>query len=104
MVGLDAIAHHRRRSDAASAHAPWPLQGQARRQGRDADPRGARRLSEIGGAEGGLLAERSGIAFDEPGALEPPRPGRQFKNDLALADIPHQRKAWLKSQPGFEIK
>ncbi len=43
----------------------WTLQGQDRRQGRHADSRGARRLSEEGGAEGRLLAQRSRAARDQ---------------------------------------
>ncbi len=62
VVGLDAVAHHRCRSDAASPHAHRSLQRQGRRQGRHEDPRGARRLSEVGRAQGRLLAERSGAA------------------------------------------
>jgi hypothetical protein len=46
------------------------LQGQARRQGGDADPRGARGLSEEGGAEGRLLAKRGRAARDERGAVK----------------------------------
>ena len=57
------------RGHAASSDAHRPLQGQARRQGRHADPRGARRVSEVGRAQGRLLAERSGAALDECGTL-----------------------------------
>ena len=65
MVGLDAVALRRCRGHAASSDADRPLQGQARRQGRHADPRGARRVSEAAGAQGRLLAERSGAALHE---------------------------------------
>ena len=67
MVGLDAVAHRRCRGHAASLDAHRPLQGQARRQGGHADPRGARRVSEIRRPQGRLLAERSGAALDERG-------------------------------------
>jgi hypothetical protein len=55
------------RSHAASFDAHRPLQGQARRQGRHADPRGARRVSEVRRPQGRLLAKRSGAALHERG-------------------------------------
>src|SRR5258705_9992395 len=78
MVGLDAIAHQRRRGDAAPSDADRALQGQARRQGGHADPCGARRLSEVRRSQGRLLAQRSGAAIDERRALTatPKKPGR----------------------------
>ena len=57
------------RSDAAPPHAGRSLQRQARRQGRHEDPRRAWGVPEIGRAEGRLLAERSGAARDQRGAL-----------------------------------
>ena len=70
VVGVDAIAQRRCRSHAAPAHPSWSVQGQARRQGRDADPRGARGIPEIGRPQGRLLAQRDGAAFDQRGALK----------------------------------
>ena len=65
------------------------LQGQDRRQGRDADPRRARRLPEVGRAQGRLLAERSGAALDQRGALTrigaKKKPGRWFGRAFADA-------------------
>jgi lytic murein transglycosylase len=69
VVGLDPVALGRCRGHAASPDAHRPLQGQARRQGRHADPRSARRVSEIRRPQGRLLAERSGAALHECGAL-----------------------------------
>ncbi len=69
VVGLDAIAHCRCRGHAAPSDAHRPLQGQARRQGGHADACGAGRVSEVRRAQGRLLAERSGAALDEWGAL-----------------------------------
>ena len=69
MVGLDAIAHHLGRGDAASPDAHRSLQRQGGRQGGHEDPRRARRLPEIRRAQGGLLAERSRAALDQRGAL-----------------------------------
>ena len=77
LVGLEAVAHERCRGDAAPFDAHRALQGQARRQGRHADPRGARCLSEIRRAQGRLLAERSGAAVDERGAITK-KPGREL--------------------------
>ena len=69
VVRLDAVALRGCRSHAASSDAHRSLQGQARRQGGHADPRGARGVSEVRRPQGRLLAERSGAAFDERGAL-----------------------------------
>ena len=52
-----AAAHRRGRVDAARAHPARHLQGQGRRQGRHADPLGARRLSEGERPQGRLLAD-----------------------------------------------
>ena len=94
MVGFDPVAHRRCRGHAASPDAHRSLQGQARRQGRDADPRGARGVPEIGGIEGRLLAERSGAAFDQRGALMRPnakrktRPKHRPGSNCKSADVP----------------
>ena len=53
------------RGDAEKSDQAWPVLIEARRQSGDADARGARRVSEIGGAEGRLLAECCGIEGDE---------------------------------------
>src|ERR1700730_5870088 len=77
MVGVDAVADEGCRSDAARSYAHRALQGQARRQGRHADPRGTGCLPEVRRPEGRLLAERSGAAFDEcvaVGGKEKPGP------------------------------
>ena len=55
-----AAPDRRGRADAAAADRARALQGQDRRQGRHADARGARRLSEEERAEGRLLADRGG--------------------------------------------
>jgi hypothetical protein len=68
------VGHLSDRMISASAHAPWSVFRQARRQGGDADARSTWRLSEIGRAQGGLLAERSSVAFDERGTLKKKNP------------------------------
>ncbi len=78
-----AIAHHRRRDDAARIDAARLLQGEGRRQGRHADACCGRSLSEVGWHEGRLLAERSGVAVAQSPVRRLPMPKNPLFRILA---------------------
>ena len=97
LVGVDAAPHRRCRGDAAGADADRALQGQDRRQGRHADTRSTRRLSEIGRPQGRLLAEQGSAALDQfysinrrrlrAGNSDNKKPGRKFRPGLSRCSI-----------------